>query len=143
MKMWAKLLILVALVSGVVVLSQAISESVPVARFDGTWEGKLDGLPGVKLTVATRGGVVGGNATFYLIKRDPGGGNAHVDGQGSGPMQRARFEGNTLIFDVRRSDGSVASFRMELKQAGTARLFRTNDTPPSPQGDGLELKRVP
>jgi hypothetical protein len=142
MKMWAKLMILAALVGGVVALSQAYPEQAANASFAGIWEAKLDGLPGVKLAIASASGNVTGMATFYLIKRNPDGSNPHVDGGATGPMEHAILRGQTLTFDVSRKDGSKASFRMELKSPKLARLFRTNDQPPSPEGEGLPLTRV-
>ena len=142
MKMWAKLMILAALIGGVVALSQAFSEQAANASFAGIWEAKLDGLPGVKLAIASEGGNVTGVATFYLVKHNLDGTNPHVDGEATGPMEHAKLEGQTLTFDVSRKDGSKASFRMELKSRKLARLFRTNDQPPSPEGEGLPLTRV-
>jgi hypothetical protein len=141
MKMWTKLFLLAALVGGVVALSQAFPQT-PSTSIAGTWEGKLDGLPGVKLAVSSKNGNVTGNVTFYLIKHNPDGSNPHVDGQSTGPIEHTRLNGNTLTFEVSRADGSVVRFRMELKSENQARLFRTNDNPPSPEGQGLELDRV-
>ena len=148
MKMWTKLLMLAALLSGVVVLSKAVSETNTSATggsatLDGTWEGKMDGLPALKLTVANSHSKLSGTVTFYLIKHAPDGSNPHVDGNSSIPIENAKLAGSILTFDVHRSDGSVASFRVELKANDTARLFRTNDQPPSPEGEGLELRRIP
>ena len=147
MKMWTKLLMLAALLSGVVVLSKAVSETntsaTGSATLDGTWEGKMDGLPAVRLTVANSHGKTSGAVTFYLIKHAPDGSNPHVDGNSSIPIENAKVAGSILTFDVHRSDGSVASFRVELKANDTLRLFRTNDQPPSPEGEGLKLMRIP
>jgi hypothetical protein len=149
MRMWTKLLILAALVSGVVVLSKAVSETSAAAAkngssatLDGRWEGKMNGLPAVKLNLAVSHAKPTGTVTFYLIKHAPDGTGAHVDGDATEPIENAKLEGSTLTFDVHRSDGSVARFRVELKENNTARLFRTNDDPPSPQGEGLELTRI-
>jgi hypothetical protein len=142
MKMWAKLMILAALVGGVVALSQAFSEQAANASIAGIWEGKLDGLPGIRLAIASASGNVTGMATFYLIKHNRDGSNLHVDGEATGPMEHAKLQGQTLTFDVSRKDGTKASFRMELKSAKLARLFRTNDQPPSPEGEGFALNRV-
>ncbi len=49
MKMWMKLLMLVALVCSVLALSRAWSQT--PATLAGTWAGEMDGLPGVRLTV--------------------------------------------------------------------------------------------
>ncbi len=140
MKMWMKLLMLVALVCSVLALSRAWSQT--PATLAGTWAGELDGLPGVRLTVNRDNAHWSGTAAFNLIKRTTSSSPAHVDSTASAPMESVKQEGNQLTFEVRRADQSVVRFRMVLKTQNEARLFRTNDEPPSPEGEGLKLVRV-
>lgn len=140
MKMYVKLLMLAALVCGVVAMSRAWSQT--PATLEGTWTGDMDGLPAVRLTVEKTNGTWSGTAAFNLIKRKAAEAQAHVDSTASVPMEAVKQEDNRLIFEVRRGDGSVARFRMVLKSRDEARLFRTNDDPPSPEGEGLKLVRI-
>jgi hypothetical protein len=106
----------------------------------GKWHGTENNLPTVDLTIEENAGQASGSAVFYLIKRNPGESTAHVDGQAAGPMEKLNYEPERLTFDIRRLDGSVVSFRVELTDADHARLFRTSDN--EPEGSGFPLTRV-
>ena len=106
----------------------------------GKWHGTENNLPTVDLTIEENAGHASGNAVFYLIKRNPGESVAHVDGQAPGPMENLNYEPERLTFDVRRLDGSVVSFRVELTDADHATLFRTSDKQPG--GSAFPLTRV-
>jgi hypothetical protein len=95
----------------------------------GKWHGTENNLPTVDLTIEENAGQASGSAVFYLIKRNPG-----------GPMEKLNYEPERLTFDIRRLDGSVVSFRVELTDADHARLFRTSDN--EPEGSGFPLTRV-
>jgi hypothetical protein len=106
----------------------------------GKWHGIENNLPTVDLTIEENAGHASGNAVFYLIKRNPGESVAHVDGLAPGPMENLNYEPQKLTFDVRRLDGSVVSFRVELTDADHATLFRTSDKEPG--GSAFPLTRV-
>jgi hypothetical protein len=106
----------------------------------GKWHGTDNNLPIIDLTVEQNSGQATGNAVFYLIKRNPGESNAHVDGQAEGPMEDLKYKPEELSFNMHRSDGSLVSFRVELADADHAKLFRTSDD--AVGGSGFTLVRV-
>lgn len=106
----------------------------------GEWRGTENNLPWIDLTIHQDAGHTSGTATFYLIKRNSPGSDPYVDGHAGGAMEHVKFEPEKLSFDMHRPDGSLVSFRMELADAGHARLFRTSED--SGQGSGFPLVRV-
>jgi len=94
----------------------------------GKWIGTENNLPTVDLTIEQGSG----EAVFYLLKRNPGGGKAYVDAKADMPMKNLKYEGNELSFDVQRRDGSVVSFRVQPTDADHAMLLRTSDHVSSP-----------
>ncbi|MGC2400507.1 MAG: hypothetical protein WA510_12010 [Acidobacteriaceae bacterium] len=106
----------------------------------GKWHGTRNNLPVMDLTIEQDAGHASGSAIFYLIKSNSDGSNAHVDGQGSGPMENLKYEPQKVSFDMHRPDGSLVSFRVELSDADHARLFMTSE--PGPGGAGFPLVRV-
>ncbi len=106
----------------------------------GKWHGTDNNLPTVDLTIEQNAGQATGSAVFYMIKRNPDGGNPYVDGQAGGPMENLNYEPEKLSFDMHRRDGSLVSFRVELIDADHAKLFRTSDD--APEGTGFPLVRV-
>lgn len=137
MKRLANLGMLIAIASGVAALAQS-----PLA---GTWKSTQNGLPVVDLTIRNDGGKVSGTTLFYLLMHDADASGSHVGGEMSAPMENIKTTGNTLTFDVHRKDGSVVSFRVELRPDGHAKLFRIGDDEsngrPGPPKDGLDLVR--
>jgi hypothetical protein len=67
--------------------------------FAGRWEGKLEGLPGVTLTVKENQGKVAGSIIFYLIRKDVNG--ARVDGDAKCELLQATAKGKRLTFEVK------------------------------------------
>jgi hypothetical protein len=105
------------------------------SSLSGKWRGTENNLPIVDLTIEKSVSETTGAAVFYIIKRNPDGSNAHVDGQAMGPMEK-------LTFSMHRADGSLVSFRVELTDPDHARLFRTSDHDANAEGSGLPLVRV-
>ena len=112
------------------------------SSLSGKWHGTENNLPIVDLTIEKSVSETTGAAVFYIIKRNPDGSNAHVDGQALGPMENLNYEPKKLSFDMHRSDGSLVSFRIELTDRDHARLFRTSDHDANAEGSGLPLVRV-
>jgi hypothetical protein len=112
------------------------------SSLSGKWRGTENNLPIVDLTIEKSVSEATGAAVFYIIKRNPDGSNAHVDGQAMGPMERLNYEPKKLSFVMHRSDGSLVSFRVELTDPDHARLFRTSDHDADAEGSGLPLVRV-
>lgn len=97
--------------------------------FDGFWEGKMHGLPGIALVVADAdGGTVGGVVTFYLQMRG-GDGKWRVAGKYAAPLLVVCHGGKTLTFEVQHHKthgspefGPNVTFQMELSKSNTATL---------------------
>jgi hypothetical protein len=106
----------------------------------GKWHGMENNLPTVDLDIEQNAGQATGSAIFYLIKRNYDGGTPYVFGQAPGPMENLNYAPEKLTFDMHRKDGSLVSFRVELVDAGHAKLFRTSDH--EPEGTGFPLVRV-
>jgi hypothetical protein len=112
------------------------------SSLSGKWRGTENNLPIVDLTIEKSVSEATGAAVFYIIKRNPDGSNAHVDGQAMGPMESLNYEPKKLTFNMHRADGSLVSFRVELTDPDHARLFRTSDHDADAEGSGLPLVRV-
>jgi beta-lactamase regulating signal transducer with metallopeptidase domain len=114
--------------------------------FTGTWEGKLQNLPGVDLKIDETGGNVTGTVVFYLLGRSKANGPAHESGQKySVPLLVPHVDGKILTFEVQRKKcegctelGPNAKFRMELTGQNEARLWNLTE---NSKGPGLELVR--
>lgn len=111
----------------------------PPSAFDGTWEGKMNDLPGVNLIVADAGGgQIGGVVTFYFQMRGNDG-EWRVAGKFAAPLLAAHVQGRALIFEVQhhKSHGSPefgpnVTFRMELTEENKAMLSNVSDPSSSP-----------
>lgn len=107
--------------------------------FDGSWEGKMHGLPGIALVVADAdGGTVGGVVTFYLQMRG-GDGKWRVAGKYAAPLLAVCHGGKTLTFDVQHHKahgspdfGPNVRFRMELSKSNEAALENLDEESPGP-----------
>jgi beta-lactamase regulating signal transducer with metallopeptidase domain len=116
------------------------------SSFAGTWEGKMQGLPGVDLNLAETGSNVSGTVAFYLLGRSKANGPAHVTGKTYGvPILVPQVDGKVLTFEVQRKKcegctelGPNAKFRMELTGQNEARLWNLTE---NSNGPGLELVR--
>jgi hypothetical protein len=111
----------------------------PPSVFDGTWEGKMNDLPGVNLIVADAGGgQIGGVITFYFQTREDGG-NWQVRGKSVAPMLAAHTQDKALIFEVQhhKNHGSAefgpdVTFRMELTGENKAMLSNISEPSTAP-----------
>jgi hypothetical protein len=112
------------------------------SSLSGRWHATENNLPIVDLTIEKGVSQTTGAAVFYLIKRNPDGSNAHVDGQAMGPMENLNYDPQKLTFNMHRPDGSLVTFRVELTDPDHARLFRTSDHDADAEGSGLPLVRV-
>lgn len=125
--------VVLLLVAGVVVAHAQTSLS-------GKWRGMEGNVPNVELTVEQNAGQATGTAVFYMLRKDHEDSAPHVEGQAAGPMENLNYQPEKLSFDMRRRDGSVVSFRVELTNANHAKLFRTSDHDGPAQG--FDLARV-
>jgi hypothetical protein len=67
--------------------------------FAGRWQGQLDGLPGVTLTIKEDHGKLSGSIVFYLIVKDEKG--AHVDSDYTADLLNVTAKGRRMTFEVR------------------------------------------
>ncbi len=98
--MQASTLILVAYLSSYASSAQPASQS----SWLGVWNGKLEGLPGVTLTLAEDAGQLGGTVVFNMIVgRDS---TAHIAGSSVHLLRHPQLAGDTLSFQVLRTGGA-------------------------------------
>jgi len=67
--------------------------------FEGRWQGKLEGLPGVTLDVKEDHGRLSGSIIFYLIRKDDR--RARIDGQANCELLGVAAEGKRMSFEVK------------------------------------------
>jgi non-heme chloroperoxidase len=128
------------------VAAQSATTVTPNRSFAGTWEGKMDGLPGIDLRIAEAEGKISGAAIFYFQERHNGNGPWDVTVEYPAPLQVARLEGKTLTFEPEHHEchgcaelGPNAKFRMELTGSNQAHLSKLDDQNKD-QDPGPELK---
>lgn len=97
--------------------------------FAGTWQGKLNGLPAVTLTVQEVGGRLTGAIVFYMQKRDAVNATWRVEGGSIEPLIDPHIDGRRLSFEVRRATehggseyGPNVKMAMDLTGRNAARL---------------------
>jgi hypothetical protein len=66
----------------------------------GVWNGTLDGVPGVTLTLADNHGQLGGTVVFNVVLKQP---EPHIGGSDALMVNQPQLEGDTLRFQVTRS----------------------------------------
>ena len=87
----------------------ASSATAPRAAWVGVWQGQLEGLPGVTLTLSDDLGMLNGTIVFTLIK------NGNIAGHVTHLLLRPRVDGNTLSFQVKREGDHPAIVDMTLE----------------------------
>jgi hypothetical protein len=110
------------------------------SAFDGTWEGKMNHLPGVTLIVADAGGgQIGGVVTFYFLTRPDRGGKWQLRGKFLAPLLDACLQDKALIFEVQHHKkhgspefGPNVIFRMELTGKNEAMLYNVSEPSTGP-----------
>src|SRR5437868_15508304 len=88
--------------------------------FAGNWEGKINGLPGIDVTVEDSGEKITGTVTFYFQLRGDDG-KWRVAGKTTLPMIDPKLEAGILSFEVTHHKqhgsselGPNVKFRMDL-----------------------------
>jgi hypothetical protein len=96
------------------------------AQWAGVWQGELDGLPSVTLTLANDTGQLGGTLVLNIIEKEDGG--ARIKAREPHVLVHPQLDGNTLSFGVRKIDGSsdLLNFTVALTPEGKARIHCTN-----------------
>ena len=94
--------------SGSVVWGQASTQ----ASWIGVWNGTLEGLPGVILTLADDHGQLGGTIVFNgIIERSS---HPHIGVTDTLIVNNPQLKGDTLLFQVTRSDGKEIQSAVKL-----------------------------
>jgi hypothetical protein len=86
----------------------------------GTWQGKLDGVPAVTLTVKEEGRGWSGTIVFYKIVDE--GSGPQVAGKDTSVLVDPKLEGKSLSFQVKHPNDALIGFRFELTGNGEGEL---------------------
>jgi len=86
----------------------------------GTWQGKVDGVPAVTLTVKEDGAAWSGTVVFYKILDD--GSGPRVTGKDTSVLVNPKLEGKVLSFQVKGQNDTLIGFQMELTGSGEGEL---------------------
>jgi hypothetical protein len=146
---------IIAALAGLVILL-LVQPSMPVhaqSSFAGTWEGKMNDLPGIGLRIDETGGKVSGTVVFYYQERSNTNEPWHVAGESPVPLLAPHAEGKTLAFEVQHHKchgcaelGPNVKFRVELTGPNEARLWKLESEEQEKNkelGPGLKLVRRP
>lgn len=119
------------------------------SSFAGTWEAKINDLPGITLTIDERGGKVSGIIVFYFQERADPNSPWHIAGESRSSLLAPHVQGQTLTFEAQHHKchdcpelGPNVKFRMELAGPNEARLWKLDDQETGKTlGPGLKLVR--
>jgi hypothetical protein len=108
--------------------------AIAASPFAGTWEGKLNGLPGVEVKIGENGRTLGGEVTFFFQRRGEDG-KWHLEGDKAPlPMLAVKTSGKVLSFELahHKTHGSPeygpnAKFTIELIGPDEARMSKVGD----------------
>lgn len=120
-------------------------------RFAGTWEGKMNGLPGVNLKIEEANGKIGGVMIFYFQERRDAQSSWHVASENPAPLLAPQVKGDTLTFEVQHHKchtcaelGPNVKFRMKLAGPDEALLWKLENEQQEGNtdlGPGMKLVR--
>ena len=109
--------------------AQSIDKPFIHPKWTGVWQGTLDGVPAVTLTLADDAGEANGTIVFHLIKKD----NGHAYSISTEPhtLIHPRVEGDTISFQVKRGNGSaeILNMTVDLEQDGRVKFRCANCNP--------------
>ena len=96
----------------------------------GVWEGKMNDLPAVELTVRDNNGKLGGTIVFFFQRKDTG--TWKVERQNGEPLSETAFDGKTLSFKISHErahtdsspDEPPVSFKFTLSSSEEGELIR-------------------
>lgn len=132
------------------VMAQSLPPAVAKPSFAGTWEGFMNDLPGLKITIQQNAEQIEGTAVFYFqsLGADK---QWHVSENGPAvPLLDPKVKDNVLSFEVPHHKchgctelGPNVKFVMRLTGAHEALLYqiRNDSKDDSPSGQGLKLIR--
>jgi hypothetical protein len=105
----------------------------------GVWQGNLDGVPAVILTLANDAGEANGTIVFHAIKNE----NGHAYSFSTEPhtLIHPRVDGNMISFQVKRGNGSseILNMSVELNKDGNVQFTCSNC---GPEGSKAQLERI-
>ncbi len=130
------------ILASVLLFAPAVASGEPAAstsNWTGVWQGDLDGVPAVILTLANDAGEANGTIVFHAVKKE----NGHAYSFSTEPhtLIHPRVKGNTLSFQVIRGNGSteVLTMSVDLENNGNIQFTCSNC---GPEGTKAELDRV-
>jgi hypothetical protein len=120
-----KIIIAVACVA-IAAACAALAEPPDRAQWVGVWQGKLDELPSVTLTLAQDTGELEGTLVLNIIEKQEG--QARIAAIEPYVLVHPQVDGNNLNFAVKKIDGSsdLLNFTVALTPEGKARIHCTN-----------------
>jgi hypothetical protein len=109
--------------------AQSIDKPFVHPKWTGVWQGALDGVPAVTLTLADDAGEANGTIVFHAIKNDHG--HAYAFSTEPHTLIHPRIEGadgNTISFQVKRGNGSseILNMSVELGEEGNVHFACSN-----------------
>src|SRR5437868_8760085 len=144
---------IIASFAGFVILL-LVQASMPVhakSSFAGTWEGKMNDLPGIDLKIEDADGKISGVMIFFFQERSDASAPWHVASESPVPLLAPRVDGKTLAFDVQHHKchtcpelGPNVKFHMELAGPNEELLWKLENEEQKKDnelGPGLKLVR--
>jgi len=144
---------IIAAFAGFVILL-LVQASMPVqakSSLAGTWEGKMNNLPGIDLKLEDVDGKISGVMIFYFQERSDASAPWHVASESPVPLPVPHVERKTLTFEVQHHKchtcpelGPNVKFRMELAGPDEALLWKLANEEQEKNkelGPGLKLVR--
>jgi len=120
-------------------VAQSIDKPFIHPEWTGVWQGTLDGIPAVTLTLADDAGEANGTIVFHAIKKE----NGHAFSFSTEPhtLIHPRVDGNTISFHVKRGNGSaeILNMTVELREDGNVAFSCSNC---GSEGTHAELERT-
>ncbi|HEY2470224.1 MAG TPA: hypothetical protein VGI45_20670 [Terracidiphilus sp.] len=104
----------------------AHAQDIVASSWVGVWQGELDGVPSVVLTLAQDSGTLEGTLVLNIITRENGG--PHVIAHEAHVLLRTRTQGGSLTFQVKRIDASANPMEFTVNQttADSAKIHCLN-----------------
>ncbi len=104
------------------VLHASAGETKANSPWVGVWQGELDGLPGVTVTLGDDAGELGGTVVFNVIMKEKNGA-PHIGGHDAHVLTHTNLHGDNLTFEViRRGDGRDLHFTIQKTNDDNANL---------------------
>jgi hypothetical protein len=108
-------------------------------KWVGVWQGKLDGVPAVELTIGNDTGEVDGTIVFHRVIKD--GAGPRADDTEPHTLIHPHMDGDRFVFQVKRGNGSdeILNMTVELTSSRSVKFACSNC---GPAGTTADLERV-